>query len=471
MRVAAASIILALLAFPARAEAPTLEDRYAERISTMARAALQDDTAYLRLGTLCDRFGHRLSGSAALEAAIDWAAGLMQQDGFAVRKEPVQVPVWVRGVERAEVITPLRRELQILGLGGTIPTPPGGVEGEVVAVDSLDALDALPDAAGAGRIVLIDQPFTTYGETVPIRGQGAMRAAKKGAVAVLIRAVTPVSLYTPHTGAVRFVPGEPTVPAAALTVEDAAWMHRVIDGGTPVRVKLELQSERAPDATSYNVVAELPGREKPEEIVLLGCHYDSWDVGQGAQDDGAGCLIVWEAARQIALGERPRRTVRVVLFTNEENGLRGGLNYAEVHAAELPRHVAAIEADTGNGRATGYRLDLAGLPDEDPRRLRAQGLVWELEALLAPYGGGAWILGGAGADIGPAVEQGVPGLGLNQEMDGYWPIHHTRADTFDKIIAADLQRNVVLVAATAWTLAEMPERLVEPTPASPKRRR
>lgn len=471
MRHVFGSIIFALFALPALAEAPTLSDLYAERLSTMARSALSDDTGYRRLGELCDRFGHRISGSATLEAAIDWAVGLMGSDGFVVHKEPVQVPVWVRGAERAEVITPQRRALTILGLGGTTATPEGGVEAEVVAVGSLDALDALPDDAVKGRIVLIDQPFTTYGETVQIRGQGAAHAAKKGAVAVLIRSVTPISLSTAHTGAMRFEEGEPTVPAAALTVEDASWMHRVLDAGQTVRVRLELHSERKPDATSYNVIADLPGREKPEEIVVLGCHIDSWDVGQGAQDDGAGCLIVWEAARQIALGEHPRRTVRVVLFTNEENGLRGGVNYAEVHAAELPRHVAAIEADTGNGPSTGFRLDLGGLPEGDPRRLRAQGLVWQLEALLAPYGGGSWVVGGAGADVGPSVAAGVPGLGLNQDMDGYWPIHHTWADTFDKIDRVELQKNVALVAATAWTLAEMPERLVEPVaPTKPSKR-
>ncbi|MCB9759936.1 MAG: M20/M25/M40 family metallo-hydrolase [Alphaproteobacteria bacterium] len=467
-------LLLALLALPLMAsdeDPPTLKDRYGEQVRVLTEAAAVDTTAYERLQVLCDEIGHRISGSAALERAIDWAAETMTADGFTVHKEPVTVPVWVRGPERGRLLAPMERELSLIGLGGTLPTPEGGVEAEVVVVDSFDALDALGEAGVSGRIVLYNVPFTTYGETVQYRTQGASRAAALGAVAVLIRSVTPVSLDTPHTGGVRYPEDGPGVPAAALSVEEAAWLGRLAAAGHTLRVHLELSSERRDDAPSFNVVADLPGREAPEEIVLLGCHLDSWDVGQGAQDDGSGCLIVWDAARLIAAqGMRPRRTVRVVLFTNEENGLRGGFNYAEVHADELPQHVAAIESDTGNGRADGFSLDLRAWP-EDPDRLRAQGLMWQLEALLGPHGGGTWDLGGAGADVWPSVEAGVVGLGMNHDLSTYWPIHHTRADTFDKIVLADLQHNVGLMAATAWVLAEMPERLAEPPPAKRRRRR
>lgn len=448
----------ALLALPAQAQAPDLVDSYSQVAAQLVQAAASSDTAYERLRVLCDRFGARISGSPQLEAAIDWAAQEMQADGLVVSSHPVTVPHWQRGEERVTLLSPMNKELAMIGLGMTVPTPAEGIEAEVVAVSSWAELEQLGQEGVKGRIVLFDVPFTTYGETAGFRGAGPVEAAKLGAVGVLIRSVTPESLNTPHTGATRVPDDQATVPAAALSLEHAAWLHRMVDAGESVRVRMLLQSERG-EATSRNLLAELPGSELPEEVVVLGCHIDSWDVGQGAQDDGAGCMIVWEALRLIQeQGLTPRRTLRAVWFTNEENGLRGARTYARVEADT--RHVAAFESDTGNGRASGFRVDLR-LPEQAKgRQLQAQGRIWELSNLFAPLGGADWSAGYSGADIGPLAAAGVPALGMRHDTTAYWPIHHTEADTFDRIIPEDLQHNVGLMAAAAYVLADMPEPLL-----------
>lgn len=432
---------------------PGLPGNHSETVDGLYRAAHESDVAYERLRWLCEVIGHRLSGSAQLEEAFDWAAAQMREDGLQVTEQPVMVPHWVRGEESLTLLAPTERPLQVLGLGMTVA---GDVEAEVVVVSSFEELE---QTDVSGRIVLYDVPFTTYGETVQYRGAGPRRAAAKGAVGVLVRSVTPVSLSTPHTGATRAPEeGVPAIPAAAVTVEDAAWMHGLQDRGIPIRVHLHLSGELLDESPSRNLIGDLPGRELPDEAVLLGCHYDSWDVGQGAQDDGAGCMIAWEAVRLISLlPEPPRRTVRVVLYTNEENGLRGGVAYAE-ELFDSPRIVAAIESDTGNGRADGFRVDLRM---EDPTR--SQSAVWELGAALEAIGGGHMSPGYSGADVGPLAARGVPSFGMNHDTTTYWPIHHTWADTFDKIVLEDLQHNAGVMAAMAWMLAEREEPLVVET--------
>ncbi|HJN77699.1 MAG TPA: M20/M25/M40 family metallo-hydrolase [Myxococcota bacterium] len=454
MRPRHALALLLVSAVALAEERVPLQDRYTAEVERIREAASQSDVAYRRLQTLCDDIGHRISGSDELERAIDWAHGLMREDGLSVHTEPVQVPKWVRGEESARVVVPYQRDLQVLGLGMTVA---GELRAEVVAVSSWEELEALDDSAIEGRIVLYDVPFTTYGETVQYRGKGPVEAAKRGAVAVLIRSVTSQSLQTPHTGGTGYEDDVPKIPAAALTIEDATWIHRLLDQGSTVEVELTLSGEHHGMVESRNLIGELPGTELPDEVVVVGCHIDSWDVGQGAQDDGAGCLIAWESVRLLReLDMVPRRSVRVVLFTNEENGLGGGRNYAEVHADELVDHQALLESDTGNGLAGGFRLDTSGLSEANA--LRTQGLVAELGELLD----GHITLGHAGADIGPSARGGVPGLGLAHDASTYWPIHHTHADTFDKIVEEDLQANIGMMAAAVWVLAEMEERLVLP---------
>jgi carboxypeptidase Q len=412
---------------------------------------LADSAAYGRLTELVDRFGPRFSGTDNLERAVDWILERMRADGLEnIRGEPVMVPVWVRGEESAELVRPFRRSLPMLGLGGSVGTPPEGIEAEVLVVSSFDDLEARR-AQARGRIVLFDVPFTTYGETVRYRSAGAVAAARAGAVASVIRSVTPMSLATPHTGAMDYADSVPRIPHAALTVEDAGLIRRLSDRGEPVALRLRMGAHVLPDRASRNVVAELRGRERPEEVVVMGGHTDSWDVGQGAMDDGGGVVAAWEALRLLhRLGLRPRRTIRVVGWTNEENGLRGGLAYRDAHAATLDRHVLAIETDAGVFAPRGF-----GFQGTDS----AFALVAAVGPLLERIGAGAITRGGGGADIGPIMRQGVPGMSLAVDGTKYFWYHHSNADTIDKLDPREMGMCVAALAVMAYVVAEMPERL------------
>lgn len=429
----------------------------AEVADRLLASALASGEAYDELRELCDTIGHRLSGSPQLAKAEAWAADRMRQDGLAVTLEPVEVPVWKRGSGRGRLLSPVEDDLAVLALGGSVPTPPGGVVAEVVVVSSFDELEARADEV-AGKVVVFDAPFTSYGETVRYRYAAASAASRHGAQAALVRSVSPISLYTPHTGQQAYAEDVRPIPVAAITLEDAERMHRQADAGQAIRVQLQLSSGDAGTATAHNVVGELKGRDRPDEIVVLGCHLDSWDVGQGAQDDGAGCVTVMEAVAQLAaLPEPPRRTVRAVLYTNEENGLAGALAYAEAHADEAI--VAAVEDDSGSGAPLGFRVDVrddTGATDADGQR-RVMRALDPYTGWLAGAGDDATIVspGGSGADVGQLVKTGrTVGFGLAHEMAGYWPIHHTEADTFDKVDPALVKRNVAALTVFSWILAE-----------------
>jgi peptidase M28-like protein len=428
-------------------------------------AALASDHAHLRLSQLCDGIGHRLSGSPALERAVEWAAAAMREDGLEnVRLQPVTVPHWVRGEERAAMVEPGPQKLSILGLGRSIGTPAGGLTAEVVAVGSFAELDSLPADAVRGRIVLYDVPYTRYGETVRYRGQGANRAAARGAVAALVRSVGPVSLRTPHTGAMSpYVDSIPKIPAAAVTIEDATMMRRLLARGQRVRVRLEMGADTLPPARSHNVIGEIRGRERPNEVVVVGGHIDSWDVGAGAHDDGGGCVIAMESLRLMKqLGLRPRRTVRVVLWTNEENGLRGGNAYADSLGARVGDHVAAIESDGGVERVVGFDVGVSrvGTDSTDaPRAAAATARVKAIARLLAGLGADTIGPGGGGADIGPLMRKGVPGIAHRTTMEHYFDWHHTHSDMLDKVDPIELRKNVAALAVMVYALGEMPERL------------
>jgi carboxypeptidase Q len=407
--------------------------------------------AWERLAELSDTFGNRLSGSQALEDAIDWAVAEMKKDGLEnVRKEPVKVPHWVRGKESLEITAPRHHTLVMLGLGNSVGTPPDGVEADLLIVHSFDELDA----AGAkvkGKIVLYNVPFTTYGETVRHRTVGASRAAALGAVASLVRSVGPPGLRTPHTGTLTYDEASPKIPAAAITTEDADRLQRMADRGTTVRLRLKMEAQMLPDADSFNVVGEIRGRERPDEVVVLGGHFDSWDVGTGSTDDGGGCVVTWEALRLMKkLNLRPRRTIRVVLWTNEENGSRGGLAYRDRYAAQLANHVMMLESDSGVFRPTGF-----GFSGSDAARAKVRDIATLLRGIQADDIGSS----GGGADIGPSVAAGkIPAMSL--EVDGnYFLIHHTPADTMDKIDPMDMSRGSGAIAVMAYVIAEMPERL------------
>lgn len=431
---------------------------YRARADSLIDAALADSAAFERLTVLVDRFGHRFSGSESLEDAIDWILAEMKEDGLEnVRGEPVMVPHWVRGEESAEMVSPRRQSLPMLGLGGSVGTPPEGITAPVLVVGSFDELQRRA-AEARGKIVVYDVPFTTYGETVRYRGSGAIEAAKVGAVASLVRSVASFSMKTPHTGAMRYDTAVQRIPGAAITVEDAMLLHRMQERGERSVVTLKMGARTLPDARSRNVVAEIRGRERPEEVVVLGGHIDSWDVGQGAMDDAGGSVAAWEAVRLMKqLGLRPRRTVRVVLWTNEENGLRGAYAYRDQHRAQVPQHVLAIESDAGVFKPLGF-----GFTGTDS----AYAMVQQVGSLLERIGAGRITRGGGGADIGPIMALGVPGAGLVVEGEKYFWYHHTDADTIDKLDPQEVAASTAALAVLAYVIADMPERLPFGTPAA-----
>jgi carboxypeptidase Q len=442
---------ISLLARVPASQSSSWLDPYRDPAARLIAESLSSAFAWERLALLGDTFGHRLSGSEGLENAIQWAVAEMKTDGLDnVRAEPVKVPHWVRGQESAEITSPHRSALAMLGLGNSIGTPAGGIEAEVVVVRTFAELEAAGSSV-RGRIVLFNVPFTTYGETVQYRANGPSRAAALGAVAMLIRAVGPPGLRTPHTGALRYAEGTPQIPAAAISVEDAERLQRMQNRGTKVRVRLRMEAKFLPDADSANVIGEIRGRERPDEVVVVSGHFDSWDVGTGSTDDGGGCIVTWEALRLMKkLNLRPRRTVRVVLFTNEENGLAGGRAYLDRYRSQLDNHVLMLESDSGVFRPTGFGFSGSATARETVRQIA--GLLRGIQAdRIGPSGGGA--------DIGPSVEAGqLPAMSL--EVDGnYFLIHHTPADTVDKIDPVDMARASAAIAVMAYVVADMPERL------------
>jgi carboxypeptidase Q len=447
------------------ADTPPVWNPRRETADRIIEAAMESDEAWRKITYLSDRIGHRLSGSPELARAVDWAIEQMELDGLQnVRRQRVMVPKWVRGAERAEMVTPRRTELAMLGLGRSIGTPPGGITAPLVVVDGFDALHAIPDADVRGRMVLWNVAFTTYSETVKYRWDGANEAAAKGAVASLVRTVGRGTLRSPHTGAMaEYLEGGPRIPAAALSIEDAMMLGRLARDGEEVVVHLEMDAHTFPDAESHNVMGEIVGRELPDEVVVIGGHLDSWDVGQGAQDDGGGCVVSMEAVRLLLdLGIRPRRTVRVVLWTNEENGTAGAKAYHEALGDDVGRHFAAIESDGGVEAPWGFGLTVWANEDRDvdePRQARVLDALAEIAPLLRAVGADSVATGGGGADISPLMEQGVPGLALRTPMAHYWDIHHSDADTVDKIDPDALNRNVAAMAVMAWALADLPTTL------------
>lgn len=437
---------------PTPTSAVPVDDILRARLGTLIGAATNSTVAFVRLAELCDRFGARPSGSTNLVGAVDWILARMREDGFDnVRGEPVTVRPWRRGEESAELLTPTAGRLPILGLGGSVATPPEGLAAPVLVVTNFIELTNRA-AEARGRIVVFNAPFTRYNETVRYRWSGAAEAAKAGAVASLIRSATPFSLRTPHTGMMRYADGTPRIPHAALAPEDADRLARWQARGVTPQLRLKLSGRMGDAMTDHNVVAELRGRELPDEIIVVGGHLDSWDVGQGALDDAGGCLAAWEAVRLMkTLGLRPRRTVRVVLWTNEEAGLGGAKAYRDAHRDELARHVAALESDNGTFAPAGF-----GFTGSERGGAVIRGVLAVLgEALDA----GQFTLGGGDADLTPLLAEGVPCLGLRLKPNDYFWFHHTEADTVDKLAPADLGRCTAMLAAMAYVLAERDEPL------------
>ncbi len=416
--------------------------------------------AHERLRELCTVAPHRLAGSRGAARAVEWARGAMEQAGLEnVRLEPCLVPHWERGgLEELVVVEPEERageRLPCLALGGSVATPEGGLEAEVIAVRSFEELRSRA-AQAAGRIVLFDRPmdpalldpFEAYGGAVDQRSRGAVEAARAGAVAALVRSMTLLEDDEPHTGSMHYEDSVGTIPAAAVSTNAADLLGAWLRSGQRVRLRLALGCHWLEDAPSYNVVGELVGSEKPAEIVLLGAHLDAWDVGQGAHDDAAGCAHVIEAARMLAdvardTGRRAARTIRFVLFMNEENGLRGAQAYRDQHREELGHHVLAIESDRGGFLPLGWASEAEG----------------ETLDALSDLLGDPPLARGAGADISPLGQHGVPLVGLYTNPQRYFDFHHSRRDTLEAVNARELELGAAWMAALASLAAERKEPL------------
>ena len=436
---------------PAAPEAAAVD----ARLTALVERALGDNQAITTLRSLIDKAPKRLSGSPGAVAAVDWALGRMRELGLQnVRAEPCLVPCWQRGEERAELAGTGPQPLRVTALGGSINTPPDGIEAEVVEVRSFEQLRELGPRAG-GKIVFFNRPMPralrrtgqAYGEAVPQRSNGAIEAGKAGAVAALVRSMTTAIDEYPHTGAMQYDSAVPKVPAAAIATADAELLAAALAKG-PVRVRLWLGCRTGDDVPGANIVGELVGRERPDEVVLIGGHLDAWDLGEGAHDDGAGVAHVLEAVRLLAAcGVRPARTIRVVLFANEENGLRGASAYAESHAGELARHVAAIETDAGGFTPIGFSCSL---------RDAAADAVKTLFAPLQQIGAGTFLAGAGagGADLAPLHAAGVPCFALWVDGQKYFDYHHSAADTLAMVNERELALGAAVVAWAASVLAD-----------------
>jgi carboxypeptidase Q len=433
-------------------ETPPLPDEVRE----LQRSILDSHGAVDVVQSLTTEVGARLAGSPGDKLAVAWALEAMRGRGLThVHTEAVRVPVWQRGVETASIVRPVPHKLAVTALGWSGATPAAGIEADVVRFDSVDALKAADAKAVTGKIVFLDVHMKEkngdpgYGAAVVARGIGPGEAAKKGALAIVVRSIGSDDSRFPHTGAMHKEKDmKSALPAGAVSNADADLLERVLAAHGSARIALNLGPRWLPDADSANVVGEIVGRERPSEVVLMGAHLDSWDLGEGAIDDGAGCGIVLEAGRALAaLPTKPRRTIRVVLFAAEENSLAGGKEYGKAHAAEAMTFIAAMEADLGTGKA--QKLRMLGGPDlADP--LRAVG------ALLEPLGvSRSEEKAHGGSDISPLRSLGVPIVDLAQDPTRYFDTHHTANDTLARIDPGALTQVAAAFATAAWGVAEM----------------
>jgi len=437
-----------------------------DQVATMARlrdAAMKDPFALDQLRRLTDNIGPRPSGSPQAQHAVDYVAATMRALGADVQLEKTTVPHWVRGVETAELLTwpdqtpGTTQKIVLTALGGSGATPAEGLQAEVLVVNSFDELRQLPGGAVKGKILLLNEHFdkqlamqgeggSAYGKAVAYRGAAPAVGISLGAVAVLVRSVGGADYRLPHTGATLSDPKSPQIPSAAVTAEDADLIANLTKQG-PVRMRLTLTPATLPPVESYNVIADWKGGERSEQVVIVSGHLDSWDLGTGAIDDGAGVVVSMQAIHLLRqLGIHPKRTVRFIAWMDEESGTAGAETYAAEHAADLQNHVAAIESDLGAGHPIGFHF--VGKP--------------ELEEWMRPVAKVLDAIGAGtirssrevGSDVDPINKKGVPGFSPNQDSRFYFNYHHTAADTFDKVDPRELSENAAVMAVLAYALAD-----------------
>jgi len=442
-----------------------MSKEFTQQLQTIRDAALSSDYAWQQLAHLTENIGPRPAGSLQAQAASEYVAAEMRKLGLDARLEPAQVSHWVRGEERAELVEfpgqppQTTQKIILTTLSGSSATPPEGITSEVIVVHSFDELAALGPDKVAGKVVLFNVPydkqkaaggfaFEAYGEAVAYRGRGGRAVAELGGVASLIRSVGSADYRLPHTGFSYPAP----IPAAALAAEDADLIEHLATQGR-VRIHLTLTPQSLPDTTGYNVIADLKGTEHPEQIVVVSGHLDSWDLGRGAIDDGAGVAIAMSTAELLQhLHLRPKRTLRVIAWMDEENGGGGHDAYAKAHAAEMGTHIAAIESDAGAGHPLGFSVKMSATAAANLRPildvLRLVGATALRTTSVSP-----------GSDIEPLVDSGVPGIGIIQDARKYFDYHHTAADTIDKVDPHQLRENAAAMAVMGYALAAMPDPL------------
>jgi carboxypeptidase Q len=448
---------------PAVFSAQTLAD-----LKRLQQAALTSDYAYRQVAHLSNNIGPRLTGSAQAAKAVDYVASELKALGCEVHLEKVMVPHWVRGEETASLIQfpgqaqNTTQKIVLCALGPSVATPPDGIEAEVIAVRNFDELKSLPRDKVAGKIVLFNYPFDkqmaaegrggeAYGEAVVYRADGPAAAARQGAVACLIRSVGGADYRLPHTGQTDYANDAPKIPAGAVTAEDADLIADLVRQGS-VRMKLVLTPETLADIESANVIGDIKGSEHPEQVIVVSGHLDSWDLGTGAIDDGAGVAVSMETANLIPkLHLKPKRTIRVIAWMNEENGLAGSKQYAKDHEREWMNHFAAVETDGGAGHPIG--INIKAKPE-------VKKILAPVAAILQDSGAGILTLvEHCGADIGPLEKADVPAFSPIQDSRFYFNYHHTAADTLDKIVPKELAENSAVVAVLAYALANMEQPL------------
>ncbi|MEZ0610254.1 M28 family peptidase [Fibrella sp. WM1] len=424
-------------------------------IRSIYNEALANDKAHDWLRHLTQQIGPRLSGSEGAKKAVAWTKQLMEQQGFdRVFLQNIMVPHWVRGAKEEAYILVDRQKtvVPIAALGGSVATPAKGIQAQVVEVKSLAELDKLGEAGIKGKIVFFNRPmdptkintFEAYGGAVDQRGSGATFAAKFGAVGAIVRSMTNALDDFPHTGSLRYGPGVPLIPAAAISTNGAEKLSALLKANPTLTFYFKQNCESLPDAPSHNVVGEIMGSEKPDEIIVVGGHLDSWDLGQGAHDDGTGCMQSIEVLRILkALGYKPKRTIRAVMYMNEENGLRGGVGYADYAKKNNEKHIAAIESDEGGFTPRGF-----GIVGTDAQK--AGVLRWR--NLFTPYGLHDIGVGGGGADIGPLAQSGTVLFGFKPDTQRYFDYHHTAADRFEAVNKRELSLGAASMAALTYLI-------------------
>jgi hypothetical protein len=443
---------------------PVFSSQTLSELTKLQKAALKTDYAYRQVSHLTNNIGPRLTGSAQAANAVEYVAGELRGLGCDVQLEKVMVPHWVRGEETATLTQfpgqapNTTQKIVLCALGDSVATPKEGIEAEVLVVKNFEELKSMPRERVAGKIVLFNYPFDkqmaaegrsfqAYGEAVVYRSDGPSAAARQGAVACLIRSVGSADYRLPHTGMTDYAKDAPKIPAGAVTAEDADLIADLVRQG-PVKMKLVLTPQTLPDAESANVIADIKGSEHPEQVVIVSGHLDSWDLGTGAIDDAAGVAVSMETANLIQkLGLKPKRTIRVIAWMNEENGEAGSKQYAKDHEKEIANHFAAMETDSGAGHPIGVNIKA------NP----------EVKKMFAPVANilqesGAGILDlveHCGADIEPLEKAGVPAFSPIQDSRFYFNYHHTAADTLDKVVPKELAENSAVVAVVAYALANM----------------